>query len=150
MAIYFHLAPTLLAPGSIIEPGNFGRIVLLHGLNHQQYRREIQYEEARKTRFPDRPSRLACLFAFVTQEEAELFQRTIPGFGANVLYEIENNEQNPHVADIAYAIQPPGATEFDQKTIDYYWGGWRELGIPGAVTLREVLLRMPATILRRV
>jgi hypothetical protein len=85
MASYFHFAPIMLAPGSIIEPGNFGRIIRQRGAAHNLYRREMIFEAVRQQHFSSRPSRLDCLFCFPTQEEAELCRVHINGYADSVL-----------------------------------------------------------------
>lgn len=99
MASYFHLAPILIAPGSVIEPGNFGRVIALRGEAHPLFRREMAYEDMRQKQFAHRPSRLNCLFGFLTLEEAELYRANIQGYKESVLYEVESVENGPHVAD---------------------------------------------------
>jgi hypothetical protein len=66
-------------PGSIIEPGNFGRIIKRYSAAHNLYRREMTYEAIRQQHFPWRPSRLDCLFGFPTEQEAELCRTHING-----------------------------------------------------------------------
>lgn len=87
---FFHLCVTSLAPGSIIEPGNFGRIVGLFGFKHQLFNREATLEEVRRQVAPEAPSRMQSVFAFQSQREAELFRfREFQGFAITRLYEIE-------------------------------------------------------------
>ena len=47
MAVYAHAAPILLASGSVIEPGNFGRIIRLQGESHTLFRREMTLQVVR-------------------------------------------------------------------------------------------------------
>lgn len=87
---YFHLCATSLAPGSIIEPGNFGRIVGLFGFKHQLFNREATLEEVRQQVAPAAPSRMKSVFAFQSQRDAELFRfREFQGFAITRLYAIE-------------------------------------------------------------
>ena len=113
MNSYFHLAPILLAPGSIIEPGNFGRLIRLHGEAHPLYRREMAYEAVRQNSFHDRVSRLDCLFCFPTQQEAELCRAHIHGYADSILYEVESAEAEPHIADMNNALQHFELPAFD-------------------------------------
>lgn len=149
MNCYFHFAPILLAPGSVIEQGNFGRVIRLRGTAHPLYRREMAYEALRQRHFPDRPSRLDCLFCFPTQQEADLCRAHIQGYAKSILYEIESAEANPHIADMNKAIQHFALPAFDDDVINYYWQGWKRSPEPQAVIMREVLLRSPITIRRR-
>jgi hypothetical protein len=150
MASYFHFAPILLAPGSVIEPGNFGRIIRLRGAAHDLYRREMAYEAVRQQHFPSRPSRLDCLFCFPTKEEAELCLLHIKGYAESILYEVESNESSPHIADMNNALQNFALPAFDINVIAYYWRGWQRSPDLQAVMLREVLLRSPVTVAHRI
>ena len=150
MTTYFHFAPILLGEGSIIEPGNFGRVIRLRGAAHPLYRREMAYEQMREAAFPLLPSRLDCLFCFPTLQEAELCRGHIKGYGESVLYEVESIEINSHLADMNNAIQPWDLVVFDESLIAYYWRGWMRSPDPQAVILREVLLRSSVTVLRRI
>jgi hypothetical protein len=150
MASYFHFAPILLAPGSIIQPGNFGRIIRIHGVAHNLYRREMAYEAVRQQYFSSRPSRLDCLFCFPTMEEAELCRSHIKGYAESILYEVESTESDPHIADMNNGLQNFALPAFDNNVIAYYWRGWQRSADPQAVILREVLLRSPVAILRPV
>ena len=150
MASYFHFSPILLAPGSVIEPGNFGRIIRLRGEADPLYRREMAYETLRDRLFSTHPSRLDCLFCFPTQQEAELCRAHIKGYAESVLYEVENAEVAPHIADMNGAVQHFALPKFDDKVITDYWRGWQPSPDHQAVILREVLLRSPVTVRRRI
>lgn len=139
----------MLAPGSIIEPGNFGRIIRCHGTAHNLYRREMTYEAIRQQHFPSRPSRLDCLFCFPTAEEAELCRAHINGYADSILYEVGSDEDNPHLADMNNGLQNYALPTFDVNVITYYWRGWQRSSDPQAVILREVLLQSAVTVLRR-
>lgn len=139
----------LLAPGSIIEPGNFGRIINLAGSMHQLYRREMAYEAIRIKGFEDRPSRLTCLFCFPTPQEADLCRKSINGYGTSILYEVANTETNSFIADMNNGLLHCSLQTFDEDKISYYWRGWGKSSDPNAIVLREVLLKDAATIIRR-
>lgn len=88
-ATYFHLCPINLEVGSIIKPGNFGRVINKYpasGLNTLAFR-EMAFEIARLQNFPERPSRLSSLFMFSSARSA---MTHIMKFGvAALLYEVE-------------------------------------------------------------
>jgi hypothetical protein len=86
---YYHLCPTTLAPGSVIEAGNYGRILGIFGFKHQLFNRETTLEDVRPQVNPEAPSRMRCVFAFPAQRDAELFRfREFQGFGTACLYEV--------------------------------------------------------------
>jgi hypothetical protein len=84
----FHLSGIMLRPGSIIELGNFGRVIRAIGPQHVQWNREHALEAARSARFANKPSRLAAAFASVDENEARSFSSRIPGFSLHVLYRV--------------------------------------------------------------
>jgi hypothetical protein len=149
MTLYFHFAPILLAPGSVIEPGNFGRIIRLHGANHFLHRREMAYELVRQNLFPLLPSRLDCLFCFPTQQEANLCRAHIRGFADSVLYEVENTALNPHLAHMN-AIQHYQLPTFNHNLIVDYWSGQQASTAPQGAIFREVLLPSAVKVLQKV
>jgi hypothetical protein len=75
---YWHLSGARLAPGAVIEPGNFGRIVMAIGKTHPHFHREMAIEYARVAKFASRPSRLTSAFGFVTSDEAADYRARIP------------------------------------------------------------------------
>lgn len=73
---YYLLCSYPLAPGSIVEPGNWGRMLKLYTPNQNlvgAYREQI-YEKIRVASYPDKPSRLECIFLCETLEEATNFR----------------------------------------------------------------------------
>ncbi len=96
---YFHCLPAQLAPGSIIEPGNFGRIIRAYttaghsppgSISPVAYR-ELIFDLVRKLVAPKKPSRLNCVFACPTEEELRIFM----------------SERNS-LTDIAYEVEATG------------------------------------------
>ncbi|HHS8321899.1 TPA: hypothetical protein ACTUO9_002016 [Legionella anisa] len=83
---YYHVAQLLLEPGSIILPGNFGRIINLMGINHTLYSREMLLEYVRVKDFNDKPSRLSSCFVLSNIEDAKFYlQYNAP---TSVIYEV--------------------------------------------------------------
>ncbi len=89
---YFLLCSYLLAQGSIIEPGNWGRTLRLYSgdknMNMSNPYKEQIYEKVRQDNFPDKPSRLECLFLCETIEESKLFK-----------------ERNNRIFDLIYKVR---------------------------------------------
>lgn len=119
---YFHLSGAPLRVGSIIEPGNYGRIIRRAAWSHASAVRETSLEAARLARFGDRPSRLDAVFAFLSQEEAEFFRATENGFALHHLYRVSLLEADAatFVTDWRYLV-PTGILRADWS--DLYWGG---------------------------
>jgi hypothetical protein len=83
-------------------------------------------------------------------------RRKRPSFAAHistdvdsVLYEVESAENDPHLADMNNGLLNFALETFDANVIAYYWRDWERSPDSKAVILREVLLRSPVTVLRR-
>ncbi len=72
----YHCCPIPLEIGSVIKPGNWGRV--LHLYNSKQVNfvlmREYMLEAYRQNEYPDKPSRLNAVFCLPTEEEAKKYQ----------------------------------------------------------------------------
>ncbi|WP_144769570.1 DUF2441 domain-containing protein [Herbaspirillum sp. SJZ099] len=105
MSNYFHCAPLPLEPGSIIQPGNFGRMLNCYPLNQNTNAwmlvRELAFENARLNLARERPSRLECAFVIDTIEDAKWYQYTHGRF--NIIYEVEalDDVSNSHSTPIS-------------------------------------------------
>lgn len=129
---FYHLSGGLLGVGSIIEPGNWGRIVRAHGWNHPSSRHEAAIEQARMARFPAKPSRLDVAFVCPTADEARLFRAATPAFGQHILYRVSLCDCSAlsHIAD-PRLCSPQGTFRCDWA--DTYWLDYDPAGasIPG-------------------
>lgn len=89
---YFHVCPTMLAAGSVIKPGNFGRIIETYRPNNigPLAVRELAFEVARLKIFPNLPSRFNSIFLFPTLQHAhaQLFRFDI----SSLIYEVSLTE----------------------------------------------------------
>jgi hypothetical protein len=72
--VYYHCSPKQLDPGTIITPGNYGRILLQTGVVHPHWRRESVLEQVRIELFPLKPSRLNSCFLLTSLEAAKFYQ----------------------------------------------------------------------------
>ena len=129
---YYHLAGTLLQVGSVIAPGNWGRIIRATGWRHPEAVKEMALEYVRRLNCPDKPSRLESAFAFLTVDEARNFRGRIAGFGSHTLYRVGlvARDAPSHIADSRLS-GPQGALH-DNWPEDY----WREydpatIAVPG-------------------
>lgn len=128
---FYHLSGAMLTNGSIIEPGNWGRVVRSWGWQHTHALREMALEQARVERFPHRPSRLESAFVFLTVEEARAF-RASPGFQTHLLYRVSllDPSANSHITD-SRLCGPQGALR--PNWVDVYWmdAGTQAAAVPG-------------------
>lgn len=89
---YYWLCSYPLKPGSIVEPGNWGRILSLY--NHldvqlmQRKSKEDLYEQVRKKYYPTKPSRLKTSFVCEKLEDVKDFENATCRL-YNIVYEIE-------------------------------------------------------------
>lgn len=70
---YFHLSGNLWKPGDIIEPGNWGSLVL-NTSGHRWLDMEVIFEHTRQQIAPHLPSRLTSNFVFDNFDSAKKFK----------------------------------------------------------------------------
>lgn len=157
-AYYFHLAGAPLGEGSIILPGNWGRIVRAAGWGHSSAVRELAIEAARLERFDTRPSRFDCLFAFPVEAEARWFRDNANGFRWHHLFRVRLKTPSA-VSFIANANSLPPNVPFAPQWPDSYWMGVAvdtasgapiEKGVTeGGILCRELLTLSPLVVEER-
>ncbi|QDM17541.1 hypothetical protein [Tardiphaga sp. vice278] len=86
---YFHCISTILNPGAIIEPGNWGRVIRNAGWAHNLSAREVVLEHIRQREFADKPSRLDAAFFFDDENEARFYANSDGRLITMIPYEIE-------------------------------------------------------------
>src|ERR1700681_2787150 len=95
---YLHFAPLRLAPGSVIQPGNWGRV--LHRYENatvtQQLfgnawilARELKFENVRLQNFPEKPSRFDAAFCCIDENGARVYQAKVDFPRIQVLHRVE-------------------------------------------------------------
>lgn len=141
MPSYYHCAPLPLGPGSIICPGNWGRIKRQYEENALALLREVSFEAVRAAEFPTLPSRLTVAFVCTSEASAAVYRGKHARAG--LLYEVELVDPSApsHVADHELFVQGfvgiDGANDLARR----YWRG-ESLGFP------EMLTMSPLRILR--
>ncbi len=127
----YHLAPLRLGAGSVIEPGNFGRLLGRYMPSEKRafgnawmLSRELIFEQVRPR---DLPSRLSCCFALPTLRDVECYRALVDPNFQQVLHEVA-------IVDESLA-QHRGARSFvtmqddvvflgtTQSKADKYWAG---------------------------
>jgi Protein of unknown function (DUF2441) len=138
--------PGRLGPGSIIEPGNWGRLLRRYenaSTTNQLFgqvwilTRELVLELERERSFQDRPSRMMATFSFRTREHAEQYRAEHDKPRAQVLHRVELVEATAlrHEASLAMLRWPAANTSFLDTMTTQAQAYWRGEGV-GA---REVL-----------
>jgi hypothetical protein len=104
--------------GSVIAPGNWGRIIrTMYPAPHNNHialpYREAVFEYARMTHAPEKISRLSCLFVCPTLESAIQFRNAHQQ--SNIVYEVEptGDTARMHTADSSLANFPQQGQYFE-------------------------------------
>ena len=148
----YHCSPSWLEPGSIIRPGNYGRILKMIGANHTHWLREQFLELIRTQEFPDKPSRLTSAFTCEHLNAIRWFRESNCAMG--VVYEVElvNPDANRHTTDFNL-IQPiPGEVDDMCDISRRYWRASHWITIEGRPELRcaETLMETGLKVVREV
>lgn len=147
---FYHVTHLPLRAGSIIEPGNFGRIINSYRTdrgNPWVLARELVFELVRKESWAHLPSRLNCSFLFMSLEAAHAGFDALNGeLMGNRIYRAELVEPDApsHVADFSLVRLPQG-TEFlhPMMTIaERYWRG-DQIAAPEYLTTSPIRLLEP-------
>ncbi|CAH6852417.1 conserved hypothetical protein [Vibrio chagasii] len=91
MSKYYFCCSLPLEIGSVVNPGNWGRMMMNYTpatSNPWVLVRELAYEEVRKEKFPEKPSRLECIYLCSSEHELREFM-----------------DQNGRMFDIAYEVE---------------------------------------------
>jgi hypothetical protein len=86
---FYYLCSYPLGPESVIQKGNWGRIMRLNLINQNSALyliRELAFERIRIEEFPDRPSRFKSVFLCPSIESVREFKKERPSF--DIIYEI--------------------------------------------------------------
>lgn len=144
----FHFNSTLLAPGSVILPGNWGRIILAIGQPHNLHAREMRLEQRRREQYIERPSRLTSAFYFERLHDALLYSIThdFGWQGMMILYEVELAIPNLPTHRGNHQLLPRDPTE---QQIDEYWSGMAAPPSQGPAVAIETLSESPLRVLNR-
>lgn len=139
----FHASGLWYEVGDVIQPGNWGRVVLGAGPNaHIHFFRELLFEEMREQLAPDQPSRLRAFFGVRTVDDLRRYQQVagatygyrvaIPDSAAIYLADLE-------VFDRLQGARDPGSAK---AAVAEYWSG-------NHAAFMELLVEAPAEVLDR-
>ncbi|NRF12619.1 DUF2441 domain-containing protein [Agrobacterium pusense] len=150
----FHCTQALLGNGSIILPGNYGRIVRALGQSHAAALRESVLEHVRVQSFPEMPSRFEAAFFCETLAQIQAYITNNNLQFLNV-YEVAKTDEDAAEALTDFRMLSPwGPADFSWAT--RYWSGqphpqhaaiWP--GLP-AETFFERFSASPLRILQRI
>ena len=147
---YFFCCSLPLAPGSIVNPGNWGRILRRYTQQNSPnpwiLTRELVYEVVRVRNFAEKPSRFDCLFLCQTEAELAVFRANAGRIVFDLDYEVElvDPMAPSHLGDYSAANSQPTATMPDyENAAQLYWQGTQ-------ITKPELMTMSPVRILRAV
>jgi hypothetical protein len=113
------LVTLMLERGSVIRPGNWGRMVRAIGSGHPEWQREVILEEVRKVEFPNVPSRFECAFVIDDLPEAQYYvSKASP---ISLVYQVTLVDQGApsHVSD----WKGTGPYDHTKEWARRYWRG---------------------------
>jgi len=129
MQSYFYCNSLTLGVGSIIRPGNWGRILRTYAPqsspNPWLLTRELAYELVRVLYFPQKPSRFDCIFICLSEADLNEF-RTTTNRHLDLGYEVELvDPQAPnHLGDWTLPnMQNTDDLSVFEKRATLYWQG---------------------------
>lgn len=152
----YHVAPIPLGAGSVIEPGNFGRLMPTNPAGSFFAHRESIYECIRLKEAPGKPSRLDSIFLLPTEEDARTYQAQFDTRG--IIYEVEllNKEARKHTSlvnlvVVSHANTPPIPVSHVEEMARRYWKyeSIEGMGIQAAGA-SEVIVASPVRLVRRI
>ena len=129
---YFHVCPLPLEPGSVIKPGNWGRIIRSYvnrdtNINQLWIMfREQTFELIRRTEFPGKPSRFDSTFLFDSIEKSTNFKKQNNRlFDLTYRVQLTNPGAPTHVACMDLVGIPDGVRFFEalESNARKYWEG---------------------------
>jgi hypothetical protein len=140
----FHVREEPLPPGSIIQPGRWGALVLKGGATEPFFFREHLLEIWRKEKTFVKVSRLACAFAWETREQAE----EMASRGQFILRVCPVDLHAPRVRLDALWLtrmsEPGASTDKIIQWCDAYWAGRATTELkPAATAAWEWLFACP-------
>ena len=155
-----HLIPIRLEKGSVILPGNWGRVVRDFGWHHSAAVREMSLEAARMRLHPDFPSRLDVAYACPCPEAAKAFRDA-------ALMQGPNNAYSLHLAYRVSLVDPTASTvlcswsdvspipgsQLSPNWADRYWETAARLNLESDLSgfeNMEVLTMSPLRIVERI
>lgn len=115
----FHVAPIPLGVGSVIEPGNWGRLMRFNDQQSFVVQREKILEEVRAAHYPNKPSRMNCVFCLMFSSDAAAYRDE---FGPrNIIYEVDATRDSASVHIAPIALVPSEEVSDLAQAAHNYW-----------------------------
>ena len=140
---YFYCYSLPLEVGSVIRPGNWGRILRTYtpqsAPNHWLLTREVAYELVRVRSFPQKPSRFESIFLYLSENDLNEF-RASANRGLDLGYEVElvDPSASSHLGDWTLPnMQNTDNLPVFESRATLYWQG-TNIVKPELVTLSPI------------
>lgn len=140
---YFYCCSLPLGPGSIVNPGNWGRIIKTYtpqtSPNAWLFIRELIFEEVRREFFPQKPSRFCSIFLCQDLEGIQEFKK-VSNRVLDIIYEVEVLEEQlqAHTGDwTLFSIQNNDTYATFSDRAKLYWSG-ENITKPEFVTVSSI------------
>ena len=150
----YHVACVPLRMGSVIEPGNWGRILNLYSYPLNQasgniVARELILEATRKVVAPSKPSRLEAAFCCPTLDSAKIFRAENKRF-IDIIYKVSIDTSMPiHYGNWNHVTPANGQSffgEMDRLAKEYWTTEWCVANI----TTLEIVTLSPLAIIEHI
>lgn len=131
---FFHACPLILEVGSIIKPGNWGRIIKTYQSDRAPWHlavRELCYENVRLEQHSEKPSRFSSIFLFDCHAHA--FNHVQINDPTCILYEVALTDEDETLfhGDMAltnvFPEDPVRGIPFYTEQAHQYWVGLQEI-----------------------
>ncbi|WP_432706422.1 DUF2441 domain-containing protein [Azotobacter salinestris] len=142
--IFYHVAPTILGEGSIIMPGNWGRVMRFNNEVTVPLLREHIFELVRVTKHPDKPSRMNCLFVLDKLQDAEHYRAKYKP--SEIIYQVSIDAPITTIHRGNYELPIPTGYHLVEGLYQLATKYWTE----AAEQFVEVLIPASATVMRRI
>ena len=147
----FHCTHRELNEGDIIEPGNWGRIILETGETHPCWHREQTLESIRRSHYPQKPSRLESAFVCEHLNTIKCYKAKHCANGHIYEVELVNSESLQHKGDFN-AVEPMPRHNANMYEIAHlYWQYRLKTNVQEwpNVECSEIVTSSPLKIIRR-
>ena len=127
--IYYYCYSLPLGPGSIIRPGNWGRIIKTYtpktSPNSWLFARELIFEQSRLKEFPKKPSRFDSIFLCLDEASIKDFKKST-NRTLDIIYKVEliDTDNPQHIGDynLANILQNDNFKSIEEKAKKYWQG----------------------------
>lgn len=147
--LLYHRTQVLYKPGDVITAGNWGRLILGTGPNHNRFYAEYLLERIRSEEFASTPSRIHSAFAFEDAQFAMAWNRGPQEYVYAVRVADTNAPQHRGNMDWIDAMNGYRSFEGVEECARHYWRGddrnpqtWEVIATSGLVVM-DRLTRIP-------